>query len=75
MATRIATGDERDRIWAHQIESVAQFAEIAATTEREVPVVVIEPISPARDVPDRAATRGPTSPTSNIGPDDRRSQP
>ena len=51
MAARIATGDERERIWAHQIEHVPQFTELAATIEREVPVVVLEPIIPAHATP------------------------
>jgi hypothetical protein len=51
MTARIATGDERDRIWARQIDLVQYFAELAATSGREVPVVVIEPIIPAPTMP------------------------
>ena len=51
MAARIATGDERDQIWAQQTEHVPQFAQLAATSNREVPVVVIEPILPAPTTP------------------------
>jgi deazaflavin-dependent oxidoreductase (nitroreductase family) len=52
---RIATGDERDRIWARQIELIPHFTELAATSGRDVPVIVIEPINPGQDVPDRPA--------------------
>ena len=51
MAARIATGDERARIWAQQIELVPHFAELAATSGREVPVVVIEPTISAPTTP------------------------
>jgi deazaflavin-dependent oxidoreductase (nitroreductase family) len=51
MAARTATGDEGERIWARQIELVPHFAELAATSGRQVPVVVIEPIIPAPTTP------------------------
>ena len=40
---RVAEGDERDRIWTHQKSTFPNFAEYEASTDREIPVVVLEP--------------------------------
>ena len=39
---RIATGDERERIWSAQKAAFPQFAEYEQNTDREIPVVVID---------------------------------
>lgn len=41
---RVATGDERARIWAKQKVDQPQFAEYEQKTDREIPVVVLEPL-------------------------------
>jgi deazaflavin-dependent oxidoreductase (nitroreductase family) len=40
---RVADGDERTRLWSAQKEQWPQFAEYEAKTDREIPVVVLEP--------------------------------
>jgi deazaflavin-dependent oxidoreductase (nitroreductase family) len=40
---RITAGDERARLYALQAERRPQFAEYAAATSREIPVVVLQP--------------------------------
>ncbi len=40
---RVATGDERERIWSKQKKNVPTFADYEVKTDREIPVVVIEP--------------------------------
>lgn len=40
---RIATGDERNRIWDTQKAMAPGFADYEAKTSREIPVVVLEP--------------------------------
>lgn len=40
---RVATGDERERIWSKQKQNVPTFADYELKTDREIPVVVIEP--------------------------------
>ena len=42
--TRIATGDERARIWAQQKQDYPGFADYEAATDREIPVVILDPI-------------------------------
>jgi deazaflavin-dependent oxidoreductase (nitroreductase family) len=42
---RVATGDERERIWAIQKERYPGFAEYEQKTSRQIPVVVLEPVS------------------------------
>ena len=39
---RVATGEERERIWSAQKAAYPQFAEYEEKTSREIPVVVIE---------------------------------
>ena len=40
---RVATGDERERIWTKQKVAHPGFAEYEAKTDREIPVVILEP--------------------------------
>ena len=41
---RTATGDERELIWAKHKEAYPGFADYEAKTDREIPVVILEPI-------------------------------
>ncbi len=43
VVARVATGEERERIWTRQKERVPAFAEYDRTTERDIPVVILEP--------------------------------
>ncbi|ADP79602.1 nitroreductase family deazaflavin-dependent oxidoreductase [Pseudofrankia inefficax] len=40
---RVATPDERASLWPRLVELYADFAKYAAWTEREIPVVILEP--------------------------------
>ena len=40
---RVAEGDERERIWTKQKREFPNFAEYESKTDREIPVVVLEP--------------------------------
>ena len=40
---RVADGEERDRIWSRQKAEYPQFADYEASTDRLIPVVVLEP--------------------------------
>jgi len=40
---RIATGDERERLWTRQKQLMPGFADYQAKTARQIPVVVLEP--------------------------------
>ena len=40
---RTATPDERDALWPRLVELYADFAKYEKWTEREIPVVVLEP--------------------------------
>ena len=40
---RTATGEERARIWAQQKHDYPGFADYEAATDREIPVVVLDP--------------------------------
>jgi deazaflavin-dependent oxidoreductase (nitroreductase family) len=42
---REATGDERAELWPRLVDLYADFAKYARWTEREIPVVVLEPLS------------------------------
>ena len=42
---RVAMGDERDRLWTVQKKEFPGFADYEQKTEREIPVVVLEPVS------------------------------
>ena len=39
---RTATGEERQRLWAHMIEVYPPYVSYQESTEREIPVVVLE---------------------------------
>src|SRR5690348_6570385 len=41
---RVAAGDERTRIWETQKERYPGFAEYERNTDREIPVVILEPV-------------------------------
>ena len=41
---RIATGDERARLWMKALEFWPPYADYQRTTEREIPVVVLDPV-------------------------------
>jgi deazaflavin-dependent oxidoreductase (nitroreductase family) len=41
---RTATGEERERIWTRQKADYPGFAGYEARTDREIPVVVLEPV-------------------------------
>ncbi|MEO6469383.1 MAG: nitroreductase family deazaflavin-dependent oxidoreductase [Acidimicrobiia bacterium] len=40
---RVATGDERDAIWTTQKDRYPGFADYERQTDREIPVVILEP--------------------------------
>ena len=40
---RVASGDERERLWTLQKKDFPAFADYEQKTEREIPVVVLEP--------------------------------
>jgi deazaflavin-dependent oxidoreductase (nitroreductase family) len=46
VVARVAEGDERERIWTHQKELNPGFAQYEQVTEREIPVVILEPADP-----------------------------
>jgi len=41
---RVAEGDERTRLWKMMVSYYAPYADYQASTERQIPVVVIEPL-------------------------------
>jgi deazaflavin-dependent oxidoreductase (nitroreductase family) len=41
---RVAAGDERTRIWEQQKKEFPGFADYEAKTDREIPVIVLEPL-------------------------------
>ena len=43
MVARIASGDERARYWSHLTATVASYRDYEKMTQREIPVVVLEP--------------------------------
>lgn len=45
VVARIATGEERARIWEKQKVDQPQFAEYEKKTDREIPVIVLEPVA------------------------------
>jgi deazaflavin-dependent oxidoreductase (nitroreductase family) len=45
MRARVANGDERERIWGEQKAQWPQFADYEAKTDREIPVVILEPVT------------------------------
>ena len=40
---RLAAGEERKRLWRRAVEAYGSYADYQARTEREIPVVVLEP--------------------------------
>jgi deazaflavin-dependent oxidoreductase (nitroreductase family) len=42
---RVAEGEERERIWEKQKQDMPGFADYEKKTDREIPVIVIEPVS------------------------------
>jgi deazaflavin-dependent oxidoreductase (nitroreductase family) len=40
---RVVTGDEREQLWPRLVELYADFASYQSWTDREIPVVVLEP--------------------------------
>ena len=45
LTARVASGGERERIWAAQKAAVPGFADYEQQTSREIPVVILEPAS------------------------------
>jgi deazaflavin-dependent oxidoreductase (nitroreductase family) len=45
MRARVAQGDERERIWARQKKDYPGFAEYERNTQRQIPVIILEPRS------------------------------
>jgi deazaflavin-dependent oxidoreductase (nitroreductase family) len=43
VTARVTEGEERERIWARQKELVPAFAEYEKRTDRQIPVIVLEP--------------------------------
>lgn len=43
LRARVATGDERERIWSQQKADYPVFADYEAGIDREIPVVILEP--------------------------------
>jgi deazaflavin-dependent oxidoreductase (nitroreductase family) len=42
---RVAEGDERTEIWERQKENIPQFADYEKTANRDIPVVILEPVN------------------------------
>ncbi len=45
MVARVAEGDERNRLWEAQKLEFPGFAEYESKTDRQIPVVVLDPVS------------------------------
>jgi deazaflavin-dependent oxidoreductase (nitroreductase family) len=45
MVARVAEGDERERIWTAQKTEFPGFAEYESKTDRQIPVVILDPVS------------------------------
>ena len=41
---RVAEGEERERLWQLMVDYYAPYADYPAATEREIPVVVLDPV-------------------------------
>ncbi|HEX9532459.1 MAG TPA: nitroreductase family deazaflavin-dependent oxidoreductase [bacterium] len=48
---RQATGDERERLWNRMVQLYAGYRGYQARTTRQIPVVVLEPMSQSEDLP------------------------
>lgn len=44
VVARVAEGDERAEIWDRQKANIPQFAEYEQTANRDIPVVILEPV-------------------------------
>ena len=44
VTARVATGEERERIWERQKREIPTFADYELKTKREIPVVILERI-------------------------------
>ena len=44
VVARVAEGDERAEIWERQKVNIPQFAEYETTANRDIPVVILEPV-------------------------------
>ncbi len=44
---RVAEGEERERLWARQKQDMPGFADYEAKTTRQIPVVVLERVTPS----------------------------
>ena len=42
---RTATGDERDRLWHRFVERLVDYQRYAESSEREIPIVILEPVA------------------------------
>jgi deazaflavin-dependent oxidoreductase (nitroreductase family) len=45
LVARVATGDERERIWTAQKAAYPGFADYERKTDRQIPVVVLDPVT------------------------------
>ena len=45
LAARVAEGEERERVWAAQKQEYPGFAGYEAKTTRQIPVVILDPVS------------------------------
>ena len=41
---RIASGDEREQLWQSMVDYYAPYTDYQAATQREIPVVVLDPV-------------------------------
>jgi deazaflavin-dependent oxidoreductase (nitroreductase family) len=51
VVARVATGEERERIWERQKRAFPGFADYELKTSRQIPVVILERVHPAHEVP------------------------
>jgi deazaflavin-dependent oxidoreductase (nitroreductase family) len=47
MKPRVAEGDERERLWRKAVEAYGGYEAYQTYTDRQIPVVVLEPIGAA----------------------------
>ena len=45
VVARVAEGDERAKIWERQKANIPQFAEYEQTANRDIPVVILDPVN------------------------------
>ena len=46
MTARVATADERARLWPKVVERYSGYAQYQTKTEREIPLVLLDPVAP-----------------------------